>query len=236
MLLTSFNLAENSLAVEDSAASAAAGSAAGAAAAAAAAAAAHAAARTQAQCSTMPNRCSAVQPVETFSQQAAPDSQHTSGCSTALAAQQQQNLRCCSTSPSGLQHLACMQQLQQLDLSSCGLKEITPLVHLAGELAQRLLCLLAVGSTSSRQQSAWQQKHAFMLLLRQQLACPANTLHDGDGFCFSCCPHLRLAAAGPRNACCCCPTTCACLHNAHFDFVLLLYRACLLVLQPASHS
>jgi Leucine-rich repeat (LRR) protein len=40
------------------------------------------------------------------------------------------------SSPSGLQFLARMQQLQQLDLSSCGLQDVTPLVHLAGELAQ----------------------------------------------------------------------------------------------------
>ncbi|KAF6249254.1 hypothetical protein COO60DRAFT_1687781 [Scenedesmus sp. NREL 46B-D3] len=36
----------------------------------------------------------------------------------------------------GLQHLVHMQQLEQLDLSSCGLQDITPLVHLAGCLTQ----------------------------------------------------------------------------------------------------
>lgn len=42
----------------------------------------------------------------------------------------------CSKHPSGLQHLAGMRKLQQLDLSSCSLEDVTPLAHLRGSLTQ----------------------------------------------------------------------------------------------------
>jgi Leucine-rich repeat (LRR) protein len=139
VLLTSLNLAENSLGSEDSAADAAGGTPAADAAASrvggAAAAAAAAAAVDAAAAQTMiPISGSAAVFVAVSTEQAASNSQSSGNGSVERAAQHQQQQQQ-RPLPSGLQHLAHMQQLQRLDLSSCGLQDVTPLVQLAGELA-----------------------------------------------------------------------------------------------------
>jgi hypothetical protein len=131
VLLTSLNLAENNLGCESETASAAAAE--GAAGTAATDNVVGEAAAGQTSCCSMPSSGSADRDIAATAEQAAAGEQ-----SSMAHRQQQQGAHHNSSPLSGLQHLAHMQQLQQLDLSSCGRQDITPLVQLSGELVTLL--------------------------------------------------------------------------------------------------
>jgi hypothetical protein len=137
VLLTSLNLAENSLGCENETASAAAADGtAGTAVTESAAGDAAAAVAAQTCCCLVPSSGPADRGTAATAEQAAAGKEQSVAQDTQQ--QQQQGLAHGGSPPSGLQHLARMQQLQELDLSSCGLQDITPLLHLAGELAAML--------------------------------------------------------------------------------------------------
>jgi hypothetical protein len=132
VLMTSLNLAENSLGSDGDEASAAADSVDeehGAAAAVAAAG----------QAAACPPQASSAADATDLAQQAATEREGRGRDSGV---------------PYGLQHLRRLQQLQRLDLSSCGLQDITPLVCLAGVLLQYALSVYCTWCNSLRRH-AW---------------------------------------------------------------------------------